>query len=246
MTENRSRPPHLVFLEALVRSRLLPECAGLGALACAHLQGSLVLGYTDRADLDVVLVWDQEEVPTGREALVARLDERQREWPEAIDYRDVHLDRLVLDGQDVEVAHYTLGRLEQALESVRTGSDLPGRAIVDPLALAAGVRNAVFLFDPAGHGRRLQDSLRVFPEHLRTGTRRAVFNNRERNLADLRRFAERDDRFAFQSALVGTGRRVLQALLAARGRYWSGDKWCRVALERAGFPPPALPRRPGV
>jgi hypothetical protein len=128
MTENRSRPPHLDFLEALVRSRLLPEYAGLGTLASAHLQGSLVLGYTDRADLDVVLVWDLAEVPTGREALVARLDERRREWPEAIDYRDVHLDRLVLEGQDVEVAHYTLERLEQAIESVRTGSELPGRA----------------------------------------------------------------------------------------------------------------------
>jgi RimJ/RimL family protein N-acetyltransferase len=220
--------------------RVLPEYRALGALAFAHLQGSLVLGYTNRADLDVVLVWDQPEVPTGRDDLVARLDERRREWPEAIDYRDIHLDRFVLEGQDYEVAHYARRRFEQAIDSVRGGGDLPGRAIVDPLALAAGLRHAVFLADPAGHGRRLQDSLRVFPEHLRTGTRRAVLNNRERSLAELRRYAERGDWFAFHCAVVGTGRRVLQALLAARDVYWSGDKWRRKALVGAGFPPPAL------
>jgi RimJ/RimL family protein N-acetyltransferase len=220
--------------------RVLPEYRALGVLAFAHLQGSLVLGYTDRADLDVVLVWDQPEAPTGRDDLVARLDERQREWPEAIDYRDIHLDRFVQAGQDYEVAHYALRRFEQAIDSVRSGTDLPGRAIVDPLALAAGLRHAVFLADPAGRGRRLQDSLLVFPEHLRTGTRRTVLNNRERSLAELWRYAERGDWFAFHCAVVGTGRRVLQALLAARGVYWSGDKWRREALVRAGLPPPAL------
>ena len=72
-------------LRKVLITRVLPEYAALGTLAWAHVQGSLVLGYTDESDLDVILVWDAPDVPTGRESIVARLDERRREFPEAID-----------------------------------------------------------------------------------------------------------------------------------------------------------------
>jgi hypothetical protein len=224
----------------LLLGQVLPEYQALGTLAFAHVQGSLVVGYTDRADLDVILVWDEPEVPMGREGLVAKLDERRREWPEAIDYRDIHIDRFVIAGQEYEIAHYALTRFEQTMESVRTGTDLPGREIVNPLALAAAFRDAVFVIDPRGLGRRLQEMLHTFPEHLKTSTRRAVQNNKDRKLADLRKHVSRGDWFAFQSALVGVGRTVLQALFAAREVYWTGDKWRRTAMVRFGFGPQVL------
>ena len=109
----------------LLLSRVLPAYAPLGTLAWAHAQGSLVLGYTDRSDLDVVLVWEAPEVPTGREPVVAQFDEREREFPEVIDYRDIHLDRFVIAGQEYELAHYTLARFELLMESVRRGAAGP-------------------------------------------------------------------------------------------------------------------------
>jgi hypothetical protein len=52
-----------------------------GWSGCSDRQGSLVSGYTDRADLDLVLVWDQPAVPADREGLVAQLDQRQPATP---------------------------------------------------------------------------------------------------------------------------------------------------------------------
>jgi hypothetical protein len=224
---------HREFLVA----RVLPEYTALGTLAWAHVQGSLVLGYTDESDLDVILVWDATDVPTSREPLVARLDERTRELPEVIDYRDIHLDRFVVGGQEYELAHYTLARFEQIMEAVRTGGDLPGREIVNPLALAAAFREAVFLVDPRGSGRRMREVLREFPEYLKTRATLAARNNRDRRMNELRTHARRADWFPFYSALASATRTVLQALFAQREVYWTGDKWRRAAMLRYGFEP---------
>ena len=224
---------HREFLVA----RVLTEYTGLGTLAWAHVQGSLVLGYTQESDLDVILVWDATEVPSGRESVVARLDERTREQPEVIDYRDIHIDRFVVGGQEYELAHYTLDRFERTMESVRTGSALPGREIVNPLALAAAVREAVFLVDPRGSGRRVQETLRAFPGHIRARATRAARNNRERRMNELRAHARRGDWFPFYGALTSATRTVLQAIFARREVYWTGDKWRRAAMLRYGFEP---------
>jgi hypothetical protein len=61
----------------LLGQHVLPHYEELGSLAFAYMQGSLASGYTDRADLDLVLVWDQRAVPADREGLVAQLDQRQ-------------------------------------------------------------------------------------------------------------------------------------------------------------------------
>src|SRR5918911_2174238 len=94
----------------LLLDHILPAYAPLGTLAWVHVQGSLVLGYTDQSDLDVILVWEAPAVPTGREPLVARLDERQRDFPEAIDYGDIHIDRFVTGGEGEELGPHTVAR----------------------------------------------------------------------------------------------------------------------------------------
>jgi hypothetical protein len=218
-------------------TRVLPGYAGLGTLAWAHVQGSLVLGYTQESDLDVILVWDAAEVPTGRETLIARLDERARERPEVIDYRDIHIDRFWVGGQEYELAHYTVDHFEQAMEAVHSGSDLPGREIVNPLALAAAFREAVFLVDPRGKGKRVQETLREFPAYLKARATQAARNNRERRMNELRTHARRGDWFPFHSALTSATRTVLQAIFAQREVYWTGDKWRRAAMLRYGFDP---------
>jgi hypothetical protein len=216
---------------------VLPEYAALGTLAFVHVQGSLVLGDTDESDLDVILVWDASEVPTGREPLVARLDERRRAFPEVIDYRDIHIDRFVVGGQEYELAHYSLARFQQIMEAVRTGSDLPGREIVNPQALAGAFREAVFVVDSREVGRRLQEMLRGFPVYLKASTRLAASNNRERRMNELRTHARRGDWFPFHSARASATRTVLQAIFAQREVHWTGDKWRRAAMVRYGFEP---------
>ncbi len=59
----------------------------LGQLTLAYLLGSLAAGYTEDADLDLMMVWDDPEVPAAslREPLVTRLDERQGVSPFVVD-----------------------------------------------------------------------------------------------------------------------------------------------------------------
>jgi hypothetical protein len=106
--------------------------AELGTVAFAYLQGSLVSGYTDAADLDVIAVWDAQQVPTNRAAVVSDLDARDPSGSSVVDYRDVHLDRFVLAGQEYNVGHH---------------------ALPDFRALVAGFRGAEMLLDDRGLGR---------------------------------------------------------------------------------------------
>jgi hypothetical protein len=225
--------PHRELLLGCV----LPAYARLGTLAFAHLHGSLVSGYTDQSDLDVVLVWDAADVPSDRGAIVERLDERRREFPESIDHQDIHIDRFFIGGQEYEVVHHTLGGFSQNINWVRTGGGDPGNQVVRAQELAAGLRHATFLTDARGQGHALQESLVAFPEHLKTRAVRVAQSNRERYLNELRTYARREDWFPFHSALGSRTRSALQALFAQREVYWTGDKWRRAAMVRFGFEP---------
>src|SRR5713226_8932749 len=105
---------HLEAYCNTVQQQLLPAYEPLGSLALVYLLGSLVSGYTEDADLDIMMVWDDPDVPAAslRESLVARLDEQQCISPFVVDYRDIHLERYVIAGQEYNVAHLTLASFE--------------------------------------------------------------------------------------------------------------------------------------
>ena len=48
-----------------LRQQVLPVYDRLGSLTLVYLLGSLVSGYTDDADLDILLVWDDPDVPAA-------------------------------------------------------------------------------------------------------------------------------------------------------------------------------------
>lgn len=220
----------------LVREAL-PRYGTLGTLAFAYLHGSLVRGYTDDADLDVIAVWADPAVPTTRAAIVAGLDERRPPAPSVVDYRDVHLDRFVLAGQEYNVGHHALPDFRALVAAALAGRPPPGARVPTPHALAAGFRAAELLADPTGAGAELQRAVATFPPHLKEQARRIVRSRREGVLTELRTFAAREDWFAFHCALVAVTRAALQVLFAVNGEYYPGDKWLRQALARLGVAP---------
>src|SRR5260221_7016122 len=76
----------------ILRQQVLPAYEPLGQLSLVYLLGSLVSGYTEDADLDLMMVWNDADVPAGslRDPLVSHLDERQGGSPVVVDYRDIH------------------------------------------------------------------------------------------------------------------------------------------------------------
>jgi hypothetical protein len=99
LKENRNTP----------RQQVLPAYEPLGRLSLVYLLGSLASGYTEEADLDIMMVWDDANVPAAslREPLVSHFDERPDILPFVVDYRDIHLERYVIAGQEYNVAHQT-------------------------------------------------------------------------------------------------------------------------------------------
>jgi hypothetical protein len=115
----------------MLQQHVLPAYECLGSLTLVYLLGSLVSGYTQDADLDMMMVWDELDVPAGalRELLVARFEERPNASPCVVDYRDIHLERIVLAGQEYNVARLPLASFEAIIRSVLLVALLIPRAV---------------------------------------------------------------------------------------------------------------------
>ncbi len=112
-----------------VRQQVLPAYDRLGSLTLVYLLGSLVAGYADDADLDMMLVWDDPDVPTAahRELLIAHFDERERGQPFVLDYHDIDLERFVIADLEYNLAHLPLAvwqaMIQAILDGQRAGSE---------------------------------------------------------------------------------------------------------------------------
>lgn len=106
-----------------LRQQVFPAYEPLGRLTLVYLLGSLASGYTDEADLDLMMVWDDTNVPAAslQEPLVSHFDERPGIPPFVVDYRDIHLERYVIAGQEYNVAHQTRVSFEAILHSILEG-----------------------------------------------------------------------------------------------------------------------------
>lgn len=225
----------------LLQQEVFPRYEALGIpLAFAYLQGSLVSGYTDTADLDIIAVWDAPAAPADRAGVASSLDERQPPAASVVDYRDVHLDRFLLAAQEYNVAHHVLPDFRAMVAAALEGRPLPGDRVLSPFTLVAGFRSAELLADPAGAGAELRAAVARVPPRLKEQARHALRHHTPRQLTELRTHAERADWFAFDCALITVTRTALQALFALHDEYYPGDKWLRQAMRRAGMAPEAV------
>lgn len=229
--------PRLETHRTALRERLLPAYEPLGQLTLVYLLGSLASGYTEDADLDLMMVWDGAEVPAAaqREPLVARLDERAGGSPSVVDYRDIHLDRYVIDSQEYNVAHQTLASFESLLQSILDGKRESTERVLDPLVATAGFAYGELVWDRQHLGQQWKSRLSAFPPVVKRECRRAVLAHRQAYLTDLRTLMGRADWFKYYCTLVEAVRTTLRALFALHEVYYPGDKWLRQAIMRFGL-----------
>ncbi len=229
-----SASTHLEAYRNTVQQQLLPAYESLGRLTLVYLLGSLVSGYTEDADLDLMMVWDDADVPAAslREPLVAGLDERQGISPFVVDYRDIHLERYVIDSQEYNVAHLTLTSFEAMLQSILDGRRDNIERVLDPLLATAGFAYGELVLDQKGLGQQWKNRLSTFPPMVKRECRRAVLAHRQAFLTDLRTLMRRADWFKFHCILVEAVRTTLRALFALHEVYYPGDKWLRQSILR--------------
>jgi predicted N-acetyltransferase YhbS len=220
-----------------LRQQVFPAYEPLGRLTLVYLLGSLASGYTEEADLDIMMVWDDANVPAAslREPLVSHFDERQDIPPFVVDYRDSHLERYVIAGQEYHVAHQTQASFEDILNSILEGKRDGTDRVLDPLVATAGFAYGELVWDREGLGRQWKNRLNTFPPVVKRECVRAVLAHRQAHLTDLTTLMKRTDWFKFHCLLVEALRTTMRALFALREVYYPGDKWLRQAILRFGL-----------
>ena len=224
--------------------QVLPAYDRLGSLTLVYLLGSLVAGYSDDADLDIMLVWDDPDVPTAsqRELLVARFDERERGQPFVVDYHDIDLERFVIAGQEYNLAHLPLAVWQAMIQAVLDGQRDRNERVLDPLAATAGFYYGELVLDRQGVGQHCKTRLGTFPAAVKQECRRVVLARRQAYLTDLQTLAAREDWFKFHCILVEAVRLTSRALFSLYEVYYPGDKWLRQAIIRFGLEAEILAR----
>lgn len=229
--------PRLEVHRTILQQQVLPAYEGLGSLCLVYLLGSLVSGYTEEADLDVMMVWNDVDVQAVslRQPLVARLDERQGVAPFVVDYRDIHLERYAIAGQEYNVAHQSRASFEAMLQAILDGSRDGTERVLDPLVATAGFSYGELVLDRHGLGKPWKNRLSAFPPAVKQECRRAVLAHRQAYLTDLRTFMWRADWFKFHCILVEALRTTMRSLFALHEVYYPGDKWLRQEIIRFGL-----------
>jgi hypothetical protein len=187
--------------------------------------------------LDIMLVWDDSDVPVAaqREPLAAGFDERKPGQPFVVDYRDIHLERFVIAGQEYNLAHLPLAAWQAMIQATLDGQRDRNERVLDPLVATAGFYYGELVLDRQGIGQHIKARLRSFPAAVKQECRRAVLARGQAYLTDLQMLAAREDWFKFHCILVEAVRLTLRALFSLHEVYYPGDKWLRQAISCFGL-----------
>jgi hypothetical protein len=218
-----------------IAARILPMYRQIGGLSFAYGQGSLVMGFTDDADLDLVLVWDRAAPPAAAARPVRLLNEGPRA-AEQFDQPGFCVDHFWVGGQEVDVPHLTRTTFDTWLSTVRGGSGGSAHAYPQPLAAVAGFAYGILLADETGAGSAARVLAADFPPSLAANARAMLAERLPRYRENLDLCARRDDGWLFHTILDGAMRDICVAWFAAHGRYLPFHKrlhhWiARFALE---------------
>ncbi|GHO84709.1 hypothetical protein [Dictyobacter formicarum] len=118
-----------------ITHKVITEYSRIGDLAFGYGQGSVFAGFSRDSDLDINLVWERACPPQLSERPVALLCDSERE-PVQFDEASLALDKLWVDGRQVDVVHHTGKTFNNWLEQIRHGDgwlfhDLQGKLLRD-------------------------------------------------------------------------------------------------------------------
>ena len=201
-----------------IAARILPIYRQVGGLRFAYGQGSVVMGFTNDADLDLIMVWDRPTPPAIAERLVGQLNEGPQ-LAEQFHQPGFCLDRFWIGEQEVDVSHITGATFDDWLALVRNGLGWTPHAYPQPLAAIAGFAYGILLVDDSGVGAEARQRVADFPPTLATNARALLSERLPLYRENLDACARRDDGWLFHTILDGALRDICVTWFAAHGRY---------------------------
>lgn len=217
-------------VQPLVIGSVIPAYCAVGPVAFAYAQGSLVEGLADDADLDLVVVWDEEPPPS--EARLPLSIAAARPGPVSFDEPHFRLDRFFIDGQQVDTKHVSLDEVEGWRAQVERGGGTSGYPM--PAIALHGLTSGVLLFDVGGVGAAHRLAAETVPEAYRTAVQARARASLDDFVEELDRCAHREDGMLFHDQLVALARMLFIAWFAQGGRWWPHEKRLGERLRRVG------------
>lgn len=210
--------PHAITDVDRIAHKVITEYRRIGDLAFAYGQGSVFAGFSQDSDLDINLIWEQTFPPQRSVRPVALLCDLQHE-PIQFDEPSLALDKLWVDGRQVDVLHHSRKTFDHWLEQVRCGDGWQESVWPLPLFSVAGFFYGVLLDDDHGYGSRAHTALSTFPEALIRKTHETLARNFTFYQDELTACVRRDDGWLFHDLLGKLLRDSYIAWFAAEHRY---------------------------
>jgi hypothetical protein len=223
---------------ALETARLVTSTyRDVGGLAFAYGQGSLVAGFSRDSDLDIAMVWDGDEPPSGgrRAAAVRKLHDGGHSRAAQFDHHEYVRDKFWMGSQQVDVHHYTMKVFDRWLTDVYEGRGWEDIGDTMSLYSIAGFAYGKTIGDYNGGAAAAQEEIEEFPQALVERSRMLLLAELPSYDEDLAACVQRGDGWGFHELLNKVLRHVLVAWFAAEQRYCPHPKWIHRWITRFGM-----------
>ncbi len=213
-------------------NRVIERYEVCGRLAFSYGQGSTFSGFSAESDVDLVMIWD-EAIPEERPLRL--LCDADVDEPVRFDGPHYGLDKLVMNGREVDVAHYSRATFDSWCAAVGAGDGWQEHAWPLPLHAVAGFVYGTQLADPRGAGAGILDSIRTPPVELHRKARSLVVEELPVYRDDLARCAERGDGWLFERLAGGLMKHAYVTWFAAENCYLPFPKHLHRWIDRLGL-----------
>jgi hypothetical protein len=210
---------------ALAVERLADQYRHADDLGWMYGQGSVITGLTDDADLDLILIWDKD-APTAPTL----------PGPSTLNsHGPLALERSQVDGYDVDVMHVPRRTYEKWMSQLEEGDGWADSAWPLPVYVAAGLAESQLLLDPTGRGTELRSRVQIPAAPLVTKVRHRLEASTPGFVNELRRAAERDNRWLHAHLAVQLHKLIYTAWFLFEGHYPPFPKYLPQWYERFGM-----------
>ena len=207
----------------------LPACEAIGRVALCYAQGSLVSGYASDADLDVIVVWE-DDVPPERSWL-RRLHDGDEPSFFTYDAPDLAIDRLWRDGQEFNLGHHSRRAFERHMSR-----DAVGAAVVNDRSLQqirSGFLRGRVVAD-TGLAEECREAIQTVPAGYTAEAVRRARNDWAYARTELTKAASQADELVFATVVSQSVLIQVVAVFALAGQYYPGPKWVRRVMDDVG------------
>lgn len=214
-----------------ITDKVIAEYRRIGGFAFSYGQGSVFAGFSQDSDLDINLVWERACPPQRSERPVVLLCDSGHE-PVQFDEASLALDKLWVDGRQVDVIHHSRKTFDHWLEHSHRGDGWQESVWPLPLFAVSGFFYGVLLDDAHGDGALAHAALALFPDALIHKTHEALARNFPFYQGELAACVRRGDGWLFHELLCKLLRDAYITWFAAERRYCPHMKRLHCWIER--------------